>query len=699
MISDIWKFSVNGGEARTAESLGVSDLSLRFRLNGPDEATFRVTSADALTAAPGFAYGDTVIITRGTRRVFYGRVTSIPREGTADSESVQVTLEGPWWYLRTTILILPDYFERRDSETAARGLVKSSKFQYGGYKTRSSFTGGSGWSEGSGTETYPLSEAVDQVLDYVTRTRSPAAPITVGTVGIGTVYIPRSEVKDMSCADALIRMLAWVPDSVIWFDHSTVPYPTIHIKKKQDLAANSQALSERVTGIGFAPRHDMVASGVVCFFEWDGSTGELLGDDARFSRFQQTQVYPPGTEASAEGVLSMHIDLESTAGTPDQTQTLHTKHINPSSESWWQEKIPWLADGRMAELKIHSGSVEPSGYNQEIVGGTITDWMEEDLGFTANSVVARARVDFKWVDGNSITKKKNVALSITLNGSNKAGGTFTKKGQSGTCEQPPPGLAQRLYEAMSILHWQGDVSWVDGECGDRPTVGQVLHITGGLADWETMGAMIYEVEWAVDSGKTTVSTGVPPYLTAGQIIEMWRANRRTEKPFRGLNADPDDPGGGAVRGPGKVQNTDGTSGEPKILLLQATDAGDKNTVALDGEKGQIYVHQETGEDPALRVTDLETIFDVDLGGRTVDLTSDEFQWQIDGRIEKQTMEGTSGEKFEVNLSQEFMQFKGGQGEVYVDLSVLNKKVEAVEAVCWKDGQAKKFWLLMEKDGH
>ncbi len=702
MIGDIWKFSINGGAVQTAEALGISDLRISFRANGADEASFRVTAATALTADAAFAYGDTVIITRGPSRFFYGKVTTLPRSGSDSDESYQVRLEGPWWYLRTTIFVQSDYFLRRSAAGGAKGLVKSSKVQFGGFKTRSAFSGGT-WTEGPDSETADLASGVNLVLSYLSDYRNPAAPIAVGTVDIGTVNIPKSEMKDMSCADILTRLLAWVPDTIVYFDHSTAPYPTIHVRKISGLSAHGVAITDRITTAGFVPRHDIVAAGVVCFFEWDGSTGEWF-DDPLFSRFHQQQSYPPGASEHAEGVLSAHIDLESSPGTPDQHQVLYTENIQVNSATWWQKKIPWLADGRMVSLEVHSGSLDPSGFNREIVGGTITDWMEEDLGFEANSVVARAKIDFEWVDGNSVTKKKNVALSMTLNGSNKAGGSFTKKGSGGYSEQPPPGLAQRLYEAMSVLHWQGNVDFCDRECGSRPMPGEILRVTGGRAEWETMTAVVYEAYLNIDTGETRISTGIPPYLTAGQIVELWRANRRTEKPYKGLGSDGDSSGGDAVRGPGKVQNSDGASGEPKILKLQATDSGDQNQVTIDGEEGQLYCYQATGGgQPALRVTDLETIVDINLPARSLSLTSGDFEFEVDGNSEAVRMTGSSGEEFEVNLSLETLKFKGAGGaEVYLDLGVLTsgeKKVELVEAVCWKDGEAKKFYIAMEADGH
>jgi hypothetical protein len=691
MISGLWTFSINAGAAQVASDLGISGLRIVFRANGRDEASFSVDADEALTAASAFAHGDTVIISRGTDRFFYGRVTGIHRAGSSGAETLSVNMEGPSWYLSNTILISSDYYERRDSATGTKAAVPSCKNQFGGYKTKSTFIGGSGWSEGSGSETFTLTDGINAVLDFMTLTRNPAAPFTVGTIDIGaSVYVPRTEFKDMTCGDILSRLLAWVPDTVMWFDHSTVPYPTLHIRKNTDLTSESFAIDSGISEAHFEPRADLVQSGVVCFFEWGGNTGTLTLQQLA-ARFALTQVYPSGVDPVDAGVLSMHIDLESTPGTPDQEQTLYTQPIEEDDVDWWMEKIPWLADGRLSEATVHDSSLLPAGYPHEIIGGTITDWMEDDYGFQSNGVVAKALLDFTWIDGGCTIKKKNVALSISLNAVNKGGGAFVKRGTSGYVEQPPPGLAQRLYEAMSILHYQGSLRWVDNEVGSRATIGKNLRVTGGLASWATMDALVYEVSVNVDSGETECRTGLPAYLSSGQLIELWRANRNGSKPFGGLGADGDEsPGVSAVKGPGKVQNTDGTSGEPKLLKWVATDLTDANEVGLFGETGQVVVSQIAGSGPAILARSL------------ADGSGDNFS--VDLSLKKIRFDEPVGAAFEVDLTSEETKIVGSAVgcEVLIDVGTLGTKgdprVELVECLAVKDGQPAKVMVLMSPTG-
>lgn len=56
-------------------------------------------------------------------------------------------------------------------------------------------------------------------------------PFQIGTVS-PNVDCPIDEVRDITCAEVIHKMLRWTPDAVTWFDYSTSP-PTFNCKTPQ----------------------------------------------------------------------------------------------------------------------------------------------------------------------------------------------------------------------------------------------------------------------------------------------------------------------------------------------------------------------------------------------------------------------------------------------------------------------------------
>ena len=41
----------------------------------------------------------------------------------------------------------------------------------------------------------------------------------------------------ITCAEALTKQWRWARDMVLWWDYTTTPYPTVHFRKADNLAA------------------------------------------------------------------------------------------------------------------------------------------------------------------------------------------------------------------------------------------------------------------------------------------------------------------------------------------------------------------------------------------------------------------------------------------------------------------------------
>jgi len=106
--------------------------------------------------------------------------------------------------------------------------------------------------------------------------------------------------------------------------------------------------------------------------------------------------------------------------------------------------------------------------------------------------------------------------------------TYKKFDTFDSGEPVPVGLAADLYAAWSQLHYSGEITLMQEDCGGTAIPGKRLRLTGGLAAWATMDALIQQTEEDIGTGKTTISFGPPAHLGVDELMSLVRtlSNRR-----------------------------------------------------------------------------------------------------------------------------------------------------------------------------
>src|SRR5262249_23488242 len=90
----------------------------------------------------------------------------------------------------------------------------------------------------------------------------------------------------------------------------------------------------------------------------------------------------------------------------------------------------------------------------------------------------------------------------------------------------PVGLAKFIYDAISVLQYEGSLTLQEQEVSAPLSIGNCFNLTGGaLAEWSTMAAMVQAVTENIDTGETTVEFGPPRNLSAGELVDLLRVNR------------------------------------------------------------------------------------------------------------------------------------------------------------------------------
>ncbi len=286
MSAVVWSIE-RAGTKKPLAAWGITGAQLTLRNLDTDELTFRVPRAD-LFADPIFAYGDTLILWEGDTRRFQGKVTRLPAIGSRRQESDRYVVSGPWEQLSRLVyqqprMIANDTFSGFNSEDTTRVVLGQAD-------------------DGSRIDTGA------QIAAIIAYGVTAGVTLIAGTVP-AFVRAPLDECRDITCAEAIRRQMAFTPDAVSWFDYSEA-VAFLNCQQRALLTVDEIDLADKdkVEEFALTPRNDLVPPGVVFIY-----INSVVHDDATFAVVTRDTV---GAVAGV-GVVTATIDLMG-AGTDHQ---------------------------------------------------------------------------------------------------------------------------------------------------------------------------------------------------------------------------------------------------------------------------------------------------------------------------------------------------------------------------------------------
>jgi len=522
-MSAVWTLTDANGVTKSMADWGLRDLTRELINQGTDVVTFRADGA-ASDADPLFAHGSTVRLFRSGTPWFYGRVIAAPGRASAKAEDQLYRLAGPWWYLENMV------FQQTWQTTNGTDptLIATNKSRL----ILSQKEDGTKLATGA---------AIAEVLAYAT---ARGAPIVAGAITPDAIA-PYTEALDQSCAEVIRNFLRWTPDATAAFDYTTSPYPTLAILRRADaVVLTLPAYGAPVSGLDLTPRYDLQRrTSVVLKFE---QTNDI--DHDTFTSLI-VQAAPPDATGDELGALVMTLDLAGARAT-FQKQKVRTTPIPASSASggvidWWKTKFAWLNDFADGDLEVvdgtHTITIEnPSDYPgvtvsnvpNELLEGSVAAWMDvlsAPLRVQATLQYTGAETD-ESADVWGASKQR--VLYARVIGTNAGTQTYSRLTSETEAEAVPDELAQALYEAVSVLAYDGVLELTEEECSGAAAPGALLNLSGGRAEWATMAAQIQRVEEAVDLGQTRVTVGPGKHLGHADLAELLRVNGQRRLSFR-----------------------------------------------------------------------------------------------------------------------------------------------------------------------
>jgi len=538
-----------GGSYVSFASLGLGNLTRTLTTLGPDMVTFTAPGTD-FDGDALFAYGATVRIKKDSTQWFYGRVISLPRQGSAADEQITYQLAGPWWYLDKCVY-------QQSWKVYDGGLTDTNKSRC----ILNQNSSGNRITSGA------------QIEDAVNWAIGKGAPITLGTVD-PDINLPFDEQTDISCAEVILKMMRWSPDVVTWFDYSTLT-PTFHARKRSNLTAVSLAIgTDDIDQIVITPRYDLQIPGVVIHYEQtndvDGTTYETVTLDTA------------GT-TTAFNTLHCTIELAGYRVTYLTQKIVTEDWPDPlTTKSWWKSHVPALASIADDDITIHD--VFRSGDKARILTeGQVQDWM---TGYSAEEDTVTAQADYKERDDsdNIVHEHKDQVLKLTVIGTNCSTRTYRKLGTFEAGESVPTGVAAAVYAAWNQLQYDGNMSLTEDEVSGNIIPGRKLNITGGRASWASMAALVQQITENVDTGQTAITIGPARHLGPDDLVTLLRASRTRRPAWKYVARTSGQSGdGGSVDISGLATKNDSsrTSGETVKMLLTNTDGSHDAKINLD----------------------------------------------------------------------------------------------------------------------
>lgn len=505
-------------------TLGHEKPQFRFSNSKADRCRIRLMDKE-LDASGLLEFGTPVSISRGDLTWFRGTITQTPRYGDAGTEALEYEISGPWHQLEQ--LVYQQRWQVADDPNDEESSTTPT------YLGRIILT-----QELDGTKT-TVSEQLQDILQFAIDS---GVNLAIGTLNVD-LTVPWEEFVDLSCADAIREVIKWAPDTVCWFDYSTQT-PVLHINRAVHLNATTLTLpsaaipedqSAPIESVRLNPRHDLQISEVYLQYVFDNKSNDFSWREV------YSDAYPPG--ATGRQVRALCKTLELRGAQYRHKRTVLKQDVTSISLgdintlAFWQTYFPQLENVNAQDITITNATRVGTDLTLDRIlqKGSITDWMEEQHELKAEVQRVKCRIGpFKRVIQGKVTDETihyDLETELTLtNASSKTYRYVSNESSSGTpAEALPVGMAQALYEILNPLQWEGEIALVEQEVSGILRPGMVVNLSGGRSEWETMRAIVHEVEESLEDGRTRARLGPAERLSAEGMLALLRLDQNPLK--------------------------------------------------------------------------------------------------------------------------------------------------------------------------
>ena len=518
------------------EDARVVAAEIKRRTLAPDEFVFEIASDSGGAFAP--AYDEVFKVLCGGEAIFEGSIASRKMVAKNGRKYARYVSKNAWYDLER--IVFQQVWKTPSDPSSADsplGDVLKSRVILG---------------QNASGQKQSVSEQAVEILSYALEI---SGSFSLGNISLDSPMV-LDEVRDLSCAEALKRTLAWTPDASSYFEYFSDSPPRINIVRGGELApVNVDIHAGDVLAYAAAPRPDLTVPGVCVKYEKTNVSGETEWV------VTSQEVWPEGFQQRTPRAIVMTVELDG-ARYSLRSNTIRSQPISPNSKEWWLEKFPAYKDPSYSDIRISEVS-RLGSLGQELLTGSIYTWMGGSL---ENDVIG-AKISYIR-DGTVADKYLNVRLRST----NLYSGTYYRTVQTQTGETAPEGLAKAIYDACSSMRYEGNVVFSKSDSSAGVGLGCKLNLMGIEGEFAHMDSAVYAVDEDLFSGRKTVSFGPPKHLYPDDITELFRINRSRRIPQDSAEKVTAKNLGASIQTGGEDSGMDSSNGEPFYKCLSISDA-------------------------------------------------------------------------------------------------------------------------------
>ena len=387
--------------------------------------------------------------------------------------------------------------------------------------------------------------------------------------GIPEATLPSDVAENITCADAVRRLLRLFPQVVAYIDYTSssstvvqfsVPdtsKPPAWLAEARILSRAKQYTAHPVVGVDIATES---VDTVVVSAE-TGVTADM-----------RAYTHQTAGDAASDDCLHVYMPLAGgSASTSWESLEVEVEDIPDLSDaSWWREKHPRLANAGAAAVTVTEAGRSSDTYGK-IARNDVGALRAFGLGAEAVRFWARVKVE------TEDDAEEELYLTMDFATTDATAGRHTRQaGSSYTApETLPEGLAQAILDQRAGGLVEEDVEIALGEA--FPTVGETLD-----------GLVCQTVEVDCDSRVARVRFGHPDYLSAEDMRSLLNGFRGRGYAANIPQRDNSDPGGGTAAVAGGIQplaTTEFSPGTKAKTTIRRTDpSATSGSIVLDADE-------------------------------------------------------------------------------------------------------------------
>ncbi len=427
-------------------------------------------------------YGNSIELWRDNLRVFKGKIAKLNNRKSSKSSIISITALGPFDELSQIVFQQPLYHNNQGTITERYRSKVILGANYNGTKKS-------------------ISATIEEILNYAILR---GADLQIGKIDIENDML-FDECIDITCAEALCKVLRWAPGCALFFDYSADGAPAINVQKRSSLENISiNTNSESVIQFSANRRDDLIINGVEIKYERENQI-----DDEIYLDYLE-DIYPKQTDFDGHKKIVMNVEL---AGYKSSCQThiIKTEPIRLDLKQWWKNHVSFLEE--LDDFQILNTSRQ-GDYPNELTEGTIT----QKFNYPAQYDIIKG--EFLYTDKNGSEIKKSISIKMAT--TTAMSGTYNLRTHKEIAEQPPVNLAKTIYNATSMLQFEGDIDILHSTADKF--FGKNISI---FNDSENIVQQMpaYYVQEDIFSKSLKIKFGPPKHLYPDNISELFRINR------------------------------------------------------------------------------------------------------------------------------------------------------------------------------